>query len=187
MVPPACYNSSAIMTSCALSYPPKVVLYEIGTTNRGGIGIAWPKTRWSFVFAAPSITMFGGAPMDERIRVVSRPTTHPIRIAPLPFQDAWIGIELPLRRLPKNPIWDLLTDELRAYLASKSGWNVPWAIALEILSQHNPQAAEWYRDWGKANLPPWVAEHDLLFNKDAAERLTSGLAVDSASTAMTAR
>lgn len=107
--------------------------------------------------------------MPRRIRVLTRPTTDPIVLAPLAYQDAWIGIDLPITPTPEDPIMRLLSDELKASLSRQIGWSIDWEVAMTALAAEDPAAAEWYRAWGRRNIPAWIPHPRIVFDRGCCE------------------
>jgi hypothetical protein len=81
----------------------------------------------------------------SKIRIVSIPQGE----APQWVRHAWIGCELPciLDTCGHVPV-PVVGVHTRSFRGSIAGFSVDQRVALEILHQHNPNAAAWFGDHG---------------------------------------
>lgn len=97
------------------------------------------------------------------IRVVTAPPGE----APADIRNAWVGLELPVRRCragrylgsgvlsgPRS-VYETLFDLLAWRLTIYRGFAVPSLAAIEILERSNPAAALWWRENAPQMTKPW--------------------------------
>ena len=103
-------------------------------------------------------------------------TTVPPGEAPLWVREKWVGLTLPLAQQspaptplltsgvlsgPRNPLTGIIALLTGKY-QKQSGYAVKSTVAVEILSAHSPEAADWWKENASHLLKP---NHHLIFQE----------------------
>jgi hypothetical protein len=92
----------------------------------------------------------GGGSCAKEIRIVAIPPGE----APEEVRRAWVGLVLPLAKQTRGPLLARGFGVLSGRGQPTYGYAVPAARAVEILSQHAPEAAAWWTQNVPHNLRP---------------------------------